>query len=324
VLLATADGMAIRFSEEDVRPMGLVAGGVGGIKLGGTDSLIGMELVPPGGEILLVSSDGKAKRVPEGQFPRQGRYGQGVVAWRLPRTSTLVGIATGRATTRLTLHLEKLAPKALRFDETPVQTRVAQGKPIVDVKSGDRVAGLTLAWEVGGAGAAEAPRRRGGGVEKIAEKRRRQAAPRKAVKEAIEEVNEKEERKEKPAAPKRSGRPAAKPKSKQAGTGTQAKRGGKKTTSEKPPAVRKRLGASAGEQLSFGIGEEKSRVVKKTPAKKQAVKKTPAQKPGKSQGDADKTGKATGISGKKKRVSRPHARLAGKGRVGAVKKTTPH
>ena len=317
VLLATADGMAIRFSEEDVRPMGLVAAGVGGIKLGGMDSLIGMELVPSGGEILLVSSDGKAKRVSEGQFPRQGRYGQGVVAWKLPRTSTLVGTATGRATTRLTLHLEKLAPKALRFDETPVQTRAAQGKRIVDVKSGDRVASLTMPWEAAGAGAAEAPRRRGGGTERTTEKRRRRAAPRKAVKKAIGEVKEKAERKEKPAVRKRSGRPAAKPKPRQAGTSTRAKRGGKKTTSEKPPAVRKRLGAAV-EQLSFGIVEEKSTGVKKTPAKKPVVKKVPAQKPAKSKGAAEKTGKATGTGRKKKRASRPHARLAGKGRLGQV------
>ena len=314
VLLATADGMAIRFSEEDVRPMGLVAAGVGGIKLGGMDSLIGMELVPSGGEILLVSSDGKAKRVSEGQFPRQGRYGQGVVAWKLPRTSTLVGTATGRATTRLTLHLEKLAPKALRFDETPVQTRAAQGKRIVDVKSGDRVASLTMPWEAAGAGAAEAPRRRGGGTERTTEKRRRRAVPRRAVKEAIGEVKEKAERKEKPAVRKLSGRPAAKPKPRQAGTSARAKRGGKKTTSEKPPAVRKRLGAAV-EQLSFGIVEEKSTGVKKTPAKKPVVKKVPAQKPAKSKGAAEKTGKATGTGRKKKRASRPHARLAGKGRL---------
>ena len=47
VLLATADGMAIRFSEEDVRPMGLVAAGVGGIKLGTRDEVIGMESYLP-------------------------------------------------------------------------------------------------------------------------------------------------------------------------------------------------------------------------------------------------------------------------------------
>jgi DNA gyrase subunit A len=147
VLLATADGMAIRFSEEDVRVMGLVAAGVGGIKLGARDEVIGMEILPPKGEVLLVASDGKAKRCAAALFPKQGRYGQGVVAWKLPRTATLVGLAVGRPSTRVTLHLTKLAPKAMRLDEAPLQTRVASGKLVVDAKN-VQVVGLTIPWEV--------------------------------------------------------------------------------------------------------------------------------------------------------------------------------
>jgi DNA gyrase subunit A len=148
VLLVTADGMAIRFHEDQVRPMGLVAAGVGGIKLGGRDVVIGMELIPRRGEILLVSSDGKAKRVAADQFPRQGRYGQGVIAWKLPRTACLVGIAAGKSNTRLTLLLDKLAPKAMRLDEAPLQTRVANGKNVIDLKAGYQVVGVSIAWAV--------------------------------------------------------------------------------------------------------------------------------------------------------------------------------
>jgi DNA gyrase subunit A len=147
LLLATADGMAIRFSEEDVRPMGLVAAGVGGIKLGVRDEVIGMEVLPSKGEVLLVASDGKAKRCAAALFPKQGRYGQGVVAWKLPRTATLVGLAVGRPSTRVTLHLTKLAPKAMRLDEAPLQTRIASGKTVVDAKN-VQVVGLTIPWEM--------------------------------------------------------------------------------------------------------------------------------------------------------------------------------
>jgi DNA gyrase subunit A len=148
LLLVTADGMAIRFHEDEVRPMGLVAAGVGGIKLGARDLVIGMELIPRRGEILLVSSDGKAKRVAADQFPRQGRYGQGVIAWKLPRTTSLVGITAGRGTTRLTLLLDKLAPKAMRMDEAPLQTRIASGKKVVDLKAGYQLLGVSTAWAV--------------------------------------------------------------------------------------------------------------------------------------------------------------------------------
>jgi DNA gyrase subunit A len=147
VLMATADGMAIRFSEDEVRPMGMVAGGVSGIKLQGRDEVVGMLVFPRSGEILLVSADGKGKRLAPDQFPRQGRYGLGVMAWKLPRTTQLAGLAAGKGSDRITLVMNKLAPKALRFDEVPLQTRTAQGKTIIDLKSGDRVIDLIIPWE---------------------------------------------------------------------------------------------------------------------------------------------------------------------------------
>ena len=146
VLLATADGMAIRFSEDEVRPMGLVAAGVGGVKLGARDEVVGMELIPQKGEILLVASDGKAKRIEPAQFPSQGRYGSGVIAWKLPRTSQVVGLAAGKANFRVTLLLDKLAPKAMRLDEAPLQARAAAGKSILELKAGYQVLGLSIPW----------------------------------------------------------------------------------------------------------------------------------------------------------------------------------
>ncbi len=148
ILLVTANGMAIRFDEDKVRPMGLIAAGVGGIKLDVNDHVIGMELIPRRGEILLLTSDGKAKRIPPDQFPRQGRYGQGVIAWKLPRTSPLVGIAAGKPNTRVTLLLDKLSPKAMRLDEAPLQTRAASGRSVIDLKAGYQVLGLSIPWAV--------------------------------------------------------------------------------------------------------------------------------------------------------------------------------
>jgi DNA gyrase subunit A len=147
VLLVTADGMAIRFSEEEVRPMGMVAAGVGGIKLGARDEVAGMALIPAKGEVLLVSADGKAKRIPVDQFPLQGRYGQGVIAWKLPRTTQVAGIAVGKPNLRVTLHLEKLAPKSMRLDEAPQQTRAASGKAIIEFKTGVKVLAVSTSLE---------------------------------------------------------------------------------------------------------------------------------------------------------------------------------
>ncbi len=157
LLLATALGMAIRFSEDEVRPMGLVAAGVNAIKLGIGDEVIGAEIVNglshaptesnSGTEILLVCSDGKAKRVETKEFPIQGRYGRGVIAWDTPLGTKLAGIATGKPNSQVTIHLLKAATKAARLDEAGLKKRAtARGDALVEVKPGDAVLGLTSVW----------------------------------------------------------------------------------------------------------------------------------------------------------------------------------
>jgi DNA gyrase subunit A len=146
VLLATRQGMSIRFSEEEVRPMGLVAAGVMGIKLHKDDEVVGVELLPQRGEVFLAGSDGTAKRVATGQFPKQGRYGQGVIAWKLPAKVNMVGMCIGKGTTRVTLHLDKLAAKSLRLDAAPLLTRAARGHKVQELKSGDQVVALMVPW----------------------------------------------------------------------------------------------------------------------------------------------------------------------------------
>jgi DNA gyrase subunit A len=149
VLLATGGGTAIRFKEEDVRPMGLVAAGVNGIKLDVGDEVVGMEVLPQNGDLFLVATDGKAKRVAVKDFPTQGRYGKGVRAWEIPRGVKLAGVGLGKGTSHLTVHLLKAAAKQVRMDEAPLRKRSAQrGGTVVEVKPGDAVTGLTESWAV--------------------------------------------------------------------------------------------------------------------------------------------------------------------------------
>jgi len=149
ILLATALGMGIRFSEEDVRPMGLAAAGVNGIKLGVGDEVIGLEVLPGTGDLFLIASDGKGKRVELRDFPVQGRYGKGVITWELPRGVKLAGLAMGKPNAIVTLHLLKAAPKMARLDEAPLRKRSAvRGETVVEVKAGDALLGLTEGWAV--------------------------------------------------------------------------------------------------------------------------------------------------------------------------------
>ena len=149
IFLASRSGMGIRFSEEDVRAMGLVAAGVNGMKLEKDDQIIGMEILSGKQEMFFLTSSGRAKRVEQADFPVQGRYGKGVIAWKLPEEDSLAGMTVGKGNLRVTIHLKEYAPKSARLDDAPLQTRAAQkGKYVVEVREGDQVTLLTIPWDI--------------------------------------------------------------------------------------------------------------------------------------------------------------------------------
>src|SRR6266540_476203 len=149
ILLATAQGMAIRFKEEEVRPMGLVAAGVNGLKLADKDEVVGMEILPAEGEIFLITSEGKAKRVEQKEFPLQGRYGRGVIAWDIPDKVRLAGVVVDKPNHMATIHLTKGAPKSTRLDEVSIRKRAAtKGDVVVEVKPGEEVVSVNVGWTV--------------------------------------------------------------------------------------------------------------------------------------------------------------------------------
>ncbi|MEN8172911.1 MAG: DNA gyrase C-terminal beta-propeller domain-containing protein, partial [Chloroflexota bacterium] len=142
-------GMAIRFSEQDVRPMGLVAAGVMAMKLGQGERIIGLTLLPSKGELFFLASNGRAKRVKPDDFPTQGRHGKGVIAWKLPNGVQLVGCTAGKGTGRITLHLKKYAAKFVTLKDAPLQTRAAaKGLAVVEIRANDQITSVTVPWIV--------------------------------------------------------------------------------------------------------------------------------------------------------------------------------
>jgi hypothetical protein len=141
--------MAIRFKEDDVRPMGLVAAGVNGMKLDNGDEVVGSEILPAEGEVFLLTNTGKAKRVGEKDFPAQGRYGKGVIAWELREKERLVGVVTGKPNYMATIHLSKGAPKSTRLDVVTIRKRAAtKGDVVVEVKPGEEAVSVNVGWTV--------------------------------------------------------------------------------------------------------------------------------------------------------------------------------
>jgi len=79
IFMVSRDGMTIRFSEDDVRPMGRATSGVRGMKLkDANDVVVGCDVARDDVEILLVTEAGYGKRTKLDRFNRQGRGGQGV------------------------------------------------------------------------------------------------------------------------------------------------------------------------------------------------------------------------------------------------------
>ncbi len=95
VLLVTHDGMAIRFSESDVRDMGRVAHGVRGIRLRAGDYVIGGGTVDENAQLLIVSEKGYGKKTELGEFKTQHRGGMGLRAYKVTdKTGKIAGLTT--------------------------------------------------------------------------------------------------------------------------------------------------------------------------------------------------------------------------------------
>ncbi len=80
IILATRKGQAARFHENEVRPMGRDTRGVTGIRLRPGDEVIGMEVVRPAAELLVVTEQGYGKRTMLDEFPVKHRATGGVIA----------------------------------------------------------------------------------------------------------------------------------------------------------------------------------------------------------------------------------------------------
>ena len=93
VLLVSRQGKAIRFAEEEVRPMGLTAAGVLAIKLGDDDVVVGMGVARDDAFVIICSEEGYAKRTAVQDFPSQKRYGGGVQAAKLTSKTGLTAVA---------------------------------------------------------------------------------------------------------------------------------------------------------------------------------------------------------------------------------------
>ncbi|HYM34225.1 MAG TPA: DNA gyrase subunit A [Steroidobacteraceae bacterium] len=146
IVLCSSGGKAIRFHEEDVRPMGRNAGGVRGIRLNEKDDeLISLMVFDAEGEplILAASEHGYGKLTPISDFPQHGRGGQGVIALQTTeRNGRMVGALRVAADDEIMLISSSGTLVRTPVSDISVQGRNTQGVRLIRLDEGDRLVGL--------------------------------------------------------------------------------------------------------------------------------------------------------------------------------------
>jgi DNA gyrase subunit A len=143
VMIATKQGMAIRFSEEEVRPMGRAAAGVRGIDVDEGDQVIGADVVQEGAQILTVTERGFGKRTPLEEYRLQGRAGKGIIDIKTAgRNGTVVGMLQIRTGDDVLIVTTKGKVIRIPGDEVSSQGRNTMGVRIIDLDADDRVGSI--------------------------------------------------------------------------------------------------------------------------------------------------------------------------------------
>ena len=168
VFLASHDGQAIRFDENDVRPMGRNATGVRGMNLGEKDYIVGMattikpeakavakegdvapevaDLVPEKGSLILsVTENGYGKRTPADEYRLTNRGGKGIINVKTTeRNGKVVGIS--QVSEKSEVMLISQYGKIIRIESKFIREsgRSAQGVRLLNVEPGDRVAAAVV------------------------------------------------------------------------------------------------------------------------------------------------------------------------------------
>jgi DNA gyrase subunit A len=145
MFLGTHEGMACRFKESDVRPMGRPARGVRGMELEEGDYLVGAEVVPKEGLMLSISENGFGKRTPLEDYRLTARGRKGVINMKTtPRVGKVVGILSVKEDSELMIITKQ--GQIIRIDSGGIRQagRSTQGVKLVNVEAGDQVAAASL------------------------------------------------------------------------------------------------------------------------------------------------------------------------------------
>jgi len=140
VFIATQQGMAIHFSEKDVRAIGRASQGVRGIRLQKGDRVVGGEVTTKGWTVLTVTEKGMGKRTDVSKYRLQGRGGKGVTNQKITtKTGNVVAVRAVRPEDEILAITAKGVVNRQTIKGISVMGRATQGVRIVRLDAGDKV-----------------------------------------------------------------------------------------------------------------------------------------------------------------------------------------
>jgi DNA gyrase subunit A len=143
IFIGTRHGMAIRFHEGDVRPMGRTAYGVRGIALRDDDFVVAMEVVKPGGTLLTVTERGYGKRTEIDEYRVQSRGGVGIInIATTDRNGLVVGVAYVQEGDELLLITQQGMIIRMQTNDVRAIGRATQGVKLIDIEGDDKVVSI--------------------------------------------------------------------------------------------------------------------------------------------------------------------------------------
>ena len=145
IFIGTRDGKAIRFAEDDVRPMGRTAYGVRGIQLREGDEVVAMQVAKAGGTLLTVTEKGYAKNTLLDEYRVTGRGGLGIKNVEVTeKNGQVVAITQIHDTEELLVMTEQ--GKILRTPARNIRTvgRATQGVKLMDLEGDDKIVSVAL------------------------------------------------------------------------------------------------------------------------------------------------------------------------------------
>jgi DNA gyrase subunit A len=144
VVLASHQGLAIRFHEKNVRSMGRGAGGVRGMGLGDDDWLIGMVLARSGASLLTITERGYGKRTELEEYRTQGRGGKGLIATKVTeRNGPVIGVLQVVPEDDVMIMTNEAKVLRMHAGEISSFGRNTQGVRLIHIDAGEKVTSVT-------------------------------------------------------------------------------------------------------------------------------------------------------------------------------------